>query len=125
MSFRDHLLIFKTNSIWALYGYDDDSWQLIKVSISVGCPSITAATRSETAVYFFSASDRGGIYAYNGENPVYLSENLRTAFEDIHAFQNVFVSWAGRRLWVGVPWTKEIGGRRRSDNHVRVRPGHR
>src|SRR5215471_10830839 len=58
MSFRDHLLIFKTNSMWALYGYDDESWQLIKVSLSVGCPAITAATRSETAVYFFSASDR-------------------------------------------------------------------
>jgi hypothetical protein len=109
MSFRDHLLIFKTNSLWALYGYDEDSWQLIKVSMSVGCPSITAATRSETAVFFFSASDKGGIYAYNGENPVYLSENLRPAFEQIIAFQNVFVSWAGRRLWVGVPWNREVG----------------
>ena len=109
MSFRDHLLIFKTNSLWALYGYDEDSWQLIKVSTSIGCPSITAATRSETAVYFFSASDKGGIYAYNGESPVYLSENLRPAFEEILAYTNVFVSWAGRRLWVGVPWIKGQG----------------
>jgi hypothetical protein len=109
MPFRDHLLIFKTNSLWALYGYDEDSWQLIKVSMSIGCPSITAATRSETAVYFFSASDKGGIYGYNGESPTYLSENLRTAFEQITAYQNVFVSWAGRRLWVGVPWTKAQG----------------
>ena len=69
MSFRDHLLIFKTNSMWALYGYDDDSWQLIKVSISVGCPRITAATRNEVAAFFFSASDKGGIYAYTGESP--------------------------------------------------------
>ena len=109
MSFRDHLLIFKTNSMWALYGYDDDSWQLIKVSVSVGCPAITAATRSETAVYFFSASDRGGIYAYAGETPRHISENLRPAFEDIIAYTNVFVSWAGRRLWVGVPWVRDIG----------------
>jgi hypothetical protein len=109
MSFRDHLLIFKTNSMWALYGYDEDSWQLIKVSISVGCPAITAATRSETAVFFFSASDKGGVYAYSGESPTYISENLRPAFEDILAYENVFVSWAGRKLWVGVPWVKEIG----------------
>lgn len=109
MPFRDHLLIFKTNSMWALYGYDDDSWQLIKVSISCGCPCITAVTRSETAVYFFSASDKGGIYAYTGESPVYISENLRPAFEQMLAYENVFVSWAGRRLWVGVPWAKNIG----------------
>jgi hypothetical protein len=109
MSFRDHLLIFKTNSMWALYGYDDDSWQLIKVSMSVGCPSVTAITRSETAAYFFSASDKGGVYGYSGENPIYMSENLRPALEDIIAYENVFVSWAGRRLWVGVPWIKEVG----------------
>jgi hypothetical protein len=109
LSFRDHLIIFKTNSMWALYGYDEDSWQLIKVSISVGCPTITAASRSETSVFFFSASDKGGVYAYQGESPVYISENLRPAFEDILSYENVFVSWAGRRLWVGVPWIKDIG----------------
>ena len=108
-SFRDHLLIFKTNSMWALYGYDEDTWQLIKVSVSVGCPSVTAASRSESAVYFFSASDKGGIYAYSGESPVYISESLRPAFEEILAYENVFVSWAGRRLWVSMPWIKEVG----------------
>jgi hypothetical protein len=109
MAFRDHLLIFKTNSLWALYGYDEDSWQLIKVSISVGCPAITAATRSETNVFFFSASDKGGVYAYGGEKPIPISENLRPAFEEMLSYENVFVSWAGRRLWVAVPWIKEIG----------------
>ena len=109
MPFRDHLLIFKTNSMWALYGYDEDSWQLIKVSISVGCPAISAVTRSETAVYFFSASDKGGIYGYTGESPTHISENLRPAFEEILAYENVFVSWAGRRLWIAVPWTKGVG----------------
>jgi hypothetical protein len=109
MSFRDHLLIFKTNSIWALYGYDDESWQLIKVSISIGCPSITAASRSETAVFLFSASDKGGIYAYSGDTPLYISGSLRPAFEEMLAYENVFVSWAGRRLWVGVPWVRNIG----------------
>jgi hypothetical protein len=104
ISFRDHLLIFKTNSMWALYGYDEDSWQLIKVSISIGCPSVSAVSRSETAVFFFSASNKGGVYAYSGDSPTHISENLRPAFEDIIAYENVFVSWAGRRLWVGVPW---------------------
>jgi hypothetical protein len=60
-------------------------------------------------VYFFSSSERGGIYMYAGELPIYMSENLRPAFEDILTYNNVFVAWAGRRLWVAVPWTYGIG----------------
>lgn len=109
MAFQDHLLIFKTNNIWALYGYDDDSWQLVRVSTSTGCPCTTAASRSETMAFFYSSSDKGGIYAYNGSAPMYISERLRPAFEDVFAYDKVFVSWAGRRLWVGVPWVKDVG----------------
>lgn len=109
MSFQDHLLIFKTNSVWALYGYDESSWQLVKVSTALGCPGPQGCTRSETAVYFFSSADRGGIYGYNGQQPLYLSDRLRPAFEEILNSDNVFVSWAGRRLWVSVPWVKNVG----------------
>jgi len=104
ISFRDHLLIFKTTSMWALYGYGDDSWQLSLVSSSIGCPAITAVTKSETAVFFFSASNKNGIYAYSGGEPTYISEKLRPAMSQITAFTNVFVSWANRKLYVAVPW---------------------
>ena len=109
MSFGDHLLIFKTNSMWALYGYDEASWQLVKVSTQIGVPGPASCSRSEKAVYFFSASDRNGIYGYNGSQPVYLSEALRPAFEDMVDFERIYVSWAGRRLWVSVPWVRNVG----------------
>jgi hypothetical protein len=109
MAFQDHLLIFKTNNIWALYGYDESTWQLVRVSTSTGCPCTTAATRSERHAFFFSASDKGGVYAYNGEAPVYISERLQPAFEQLFTYQNVYVSWAGRRLWVAVPWRMGTG----------------
>jgi len=109
MSFGDHLLIFKTTSIHALYGYDEGSWQRVKVSDHIGCPAITAATRSESAVYFYSTFARGGIYIYSGDRPEYISEQVSVAFEEIINYENIFVSWAGRRLWVAVPWTKGIG----------------
>lgn len=104
LSFRDHLLIFKTTSMWALYGYGDDSWQLSLVSSSIGCPAITAVTKSETTVFFFSASNKNGIYAYGGAEATYISEKLRPAMSQITAFTNVFVSWANRKLYVAVPW---------------------
>lgn len=109
MAFQDHLLIFKTNNLWALYGYSDESWQLTRVSTSLGCPCTTAASRSETMAFFFSASDLGGVYAYNGTQPLYITSRLRPAFEQVYAYEKVFVSWAGRRLWVSVPWHKDEG----------------
>jgi hypothetical protein len=109
MSFQDHLLIFKSSTMWALYGYDESSWQLIQVSTKTGCPTVTAMTRSETTAYFASSTDLGGIYAYQGGQPIYLSEALRPAFEQFLNFDNVFVSWCAQRLWVSVPWINNIG----------------
>lgn len=109
MSFDDHLLIFKSSTMWALYGYDLNSWQLVQVSTKIGCPTITAMTRSETTAYFYSASSQGGVYAYQGGHVVYISEALAPAFEETFVADNVFVSWAGRRLWVSVPWLKGAG----------------
>jgi hypothetical protein len=109
LAFNDHLLIFKTNSLWALYGYDEASWQLVRVSSLIGCPTTTAIGRSETAAYFYSATSKGGIYGYTGSAPTYISENIRPVFEQLLSFENVFVSWAARKLWVTVPWRKDKG----------------
>jgi len=104
MSFEDHLLIFKPDSMWALYGYDTDSWQLVKKSSTIGARGPHGITRSETAVFFHSASDRGGIYAYGGERPVEISTQLRRAFEDLIQLDLVWVGWMARKLWVTMAW---------------------
>ena len=109
ISFRDHLLIFKTDSMWALYGYDLQSWQLIQVSRAIGVPSAPSISRSDTAVYFYSASGRNGVYGYDGQQPVLLSESLDPAMEAVAAPEDIWVTWIGRRLWVTVPWTEKLG----------------
>ena len=103
-SFQDHLLIFKSDSMWALYGYDADSWQLVKVAGTTGAPSPTAVTRSEDAIYFFSASGRNAIYAYQGQAPVNISEKLRGALDHLTSGIDIWLSWLGRRLWCSLPW---------------------
>ena len=103
-SFRDHLLIFKVDSVWALYGYDRDSWQLVKVSLSIGTPSIAAVTKSESAVYFYSASGRNGIYAYQGGDPVLISEQIKRATDAITDDTQVWLGWVSRRLWCSIPY---------------------
>jgi hypothetical protein len=105
MSYEDHLLIFKTDSVWALYGYDLDSWQLVQKSATCGALSPQAVTRSERAVFFASASDRGAVYVYDGERPVEISEQLRYVFERLIAPELIWVGWMDRKLWVTLPWS--------------------
>jgi hypothetical protein len=105
MSYEDHLLIFKPDGIWALYGYNSESWQLVQKSSTVGARSPQVVTRNESAVFFYSASDRGGIYAYTGERPVEISEQLRYALEQLIHPELVWVGWVARKLWVTLPWT--------------------
>lgn len=103
MSFQDQLLIFKRDTLWALYGYDNDSWQLIKVSRHIGAPSSAAITRSETAAYFFSTSGRNGIYGYADGGPVEVSGQIRPAVEAVTSDDDVWLGWAGQKLFCNLP----------------------
>jgi len=105
ITYEDHLLIFKPDSVWALYGYDAESWQLVQKSMTVGARSPQVVTRNEVAVFFYSASDRGAIYAYGGERPMEISEQLRYAMESLLHPELIWVGWVGRKLWVTLPWT--------------------
>jgi hypothetical protein len=104
MSYQDHLLVFKSDGLWAIYGYDADSWQVVKKSTTSGAPGPQAVTRSESAIFFYSGSDMGGIYAYTGESPSEISTGLRRSFGQITHPELVCVGWLRRKLWVTVPW---------------------
>jgi hypothetical protein len=108
-SFRDHLLIFKTDSVWALYGYDLESWQLIKLSRSVGTPSPAAVGRNESAIFFFSDTGRNGIYAYTGDNIEDIALALQSSLEVLTQVNDVWVGWVNSKLWCSVPWDFDDG----------------
>ena len=103
-SFRDHLLIFKTESVWALYGYDLASWQLVEVSRALGAPTKTAIGRSESSVFFFSGTSGSGVYVYDGSTATKISSNLDPAMSAIGNQDNIWLGWVGNRLWVSTEW---------------------
>lgn len=106
MSFQDHLLIFKTDSVWAMYGYDINSWQLIKMSRAIGVPSPTAVARSPIGVFMYSASGNGDVYLYNGGQPERISDNIEEALEAFPSDRivDVWLSWSQDVLAMSVPW---------------------
>lgn len=107
-TFSDHLLIFKDASIWALYGFNEETWQLIEVSQRVGTIGPHTVTASESAVFFFSATGRGGIYGYSGSQPVLLSDKIRPAVSAVVGHDNIWLGWAATRLLVALPWHSDF-----------------
>ena len=104
-SFQDHLLIFKGSSVWALFGYDSESWQLVQVSDETGTVSPASVTTSESSCFFYSASGRGGVFAMSGgRSPILISDPLRLVIADIEKDENVWLNWVSQRLFCSLPW---------------------
>ena len=105
--FSDRLLIFKPDSVWALFGYDADSWELSNISRTIGAINQQVIARSEGAVFFVSWPN--GVFAYDERaNVQELSVQIRTIFQDHKmdsvAMDNAWLGWVGRRLWCSFPY---------------------
>jgi hypothetical protein len=107
--FSDHLLIFKAGGVWALFGYDADTWQLVNVTRSAGAVHAQAVAVSQNSVYFFSWPR--GVFSYNRDGIFEASEALRPAFESNQfnsaATDNIWLGWVMGRLWVSVPYDEQ------------------
>lgn len=108
--FSDRLLIFKPDSVFALYGYDADTWEVANISRTVGALNQQLVARSEDAVFFLSWPE--GIFAYTEKGNVQeLSVQIRYIFNqyrmDPVAMNNGFMGWVGRRLWVSLPYVED------------------
>jgi hypothetical protein len=103
----DHLLVFKASSVFAIYGYDGESQQLVNVSWTKGARNRQLVARSESACYFMSYPD--GIFKIeNSTAPQEVSMSLRPMLAssgfNVWAADNQWLGWLGNRLWWSVPY---------------------
>lgn len=102
--FRDHLLVIKETSTWAIYGYDRSTFTPVQVSSTVGATNYHAVAASPEAVWIFSA-DRG-LYAWDGTQMHWVFEKLYPALRDgdfaAAALDEVQVGWVRDRVWVRI-----------------------
>lgn len=77
-SVGDHLVILKRNSVWALHGYDADTFNLVQVSDRVGCAGPYASALSPHGLFFFDP--RKGLMKYNNGQLDWLSEKVQSYF---------------------------------------------
>jgi hypothetical protein len=107
--FGDHLLIFKRDSVYAIYGSSAETFSMVNVSSTVGSVSHAAAIATPAGVFFFDHSS--GVNVYTGRNVTNVFGQVLPALRDgdIPRLQTdkVDMGWVNNRLWVSVPWADD------------------
>ena len=101
----DRLLVFKTNSTYAIFGFDSDSFQVVTVSSTVGSVPLSSPVATPYGVFFWYADQ--GVYLYNGTDMLWLFAKIFPAVEDTTiTFANPpQLGWGNNKLYVSVDWT--------------------
>jgi hypothetical protein len=103
--FGDQLLIFKRRSVFLLSGYDEETFQLVPISMEIGAANPQCVVATEQGVFFFSWPD--GLFVFNGSGFtdlfVPLRPLLRTGEISETAVNGISVSWLDRRLFLSMP----------------------
>lgn len=104
--YRDHLLIFKNNSVHALYGDSPETFTVVNLSNDFGCLEQEAVVATPFGVFFFDQNS--GVWQWDGARFVWRFENMNSLLrEDIippDDRANVTLGWVNNRLYVGVPY---------------------
>jgi len=102
------LIIFKPNSVYALFGYDSANFQVVEVSPSLGVNSFHDVAVTDRGVFFNSFPE--GVFYYNGSTISDVFQNLRPIIDlgyvDSLGASKFRLSWVGQRLWVSAPYSQ-------------------
>jgi hypothetical protein len=101
----DRLLVFKTNSVYAVYGFDSDSFQVVTLSNSMGSVPLSSPVNTSYGTFFWHAQN--GVYVYDGNQFVYLFSRIDPAIsnENITFGENPQLAWGNNKLYVSVDWS--------------------
>ncbi len=103
----DRLVIFKSNSVFAMFGHDTETFQMVPLTRDVGSVALSSPVSTPLGVFFWH--DQNGVYLYDGQQFNYLFDKLKPAIEDgrIRFTNAPQLSWFRNRLYVSVDWTEE------------------
>jgi hypothetical protein len=98
----DRLLIFKANSVHAMYGFGSDSFQVTTLTTSIGSTPLSSPVVTPFGVYFWH--DRRGVYLYNGESFQSVFTKLEPAIDNGRiSFTNPpQLAWFENRLYLSL-----------------------
>jgi|APSaa5957512535_1039671.scaffolds.fasta_scaffold04052_12 hypothetical protein len=104
----DRLLVFKTNSVHAIFGWDSDSFQVVTLTHDVGSIALSSPASTTFGAFFWHATN--GIYVYDGRQFTWVFDKLQPAIDD-GRIDNLItnppqLAWGNNKLYVSVDWTE-------------------
>ena len=107
----DRLLVFKQNSIYAIYGFGRESWEVRNITRTAGCREGTQPVAATTGVFFWYAED--GVYIVNYDDVAWVFERIRPAMTydvgqpALSLGTPPSLMWFDERLWVSVDYQSD------------------
>lgn len=103
--FKGALLVFKKNSIHAIYGYDTDTFQVVTLTEAIGALNSNCVVANERGMFVFSWPD--GLFMFDGNGFIDLFEKLRPLIElgnvNSAVTSQIWLSHCKGRLWLSLP----------------------
>lgn len=102
--FKDHLVVFKEQAVYVIFGYSPETFQVIKAADHVGAVGQNAVCVSEYGVFFYDRDK--GVSIWDGNGVRWLFEKLIQMIHqgDIEQPEATQMAYLNHRLWCGVRW---------------------
>ena len=107
----DRLLVFKQNSIYAIYGFSRDSFEVRNITRTAGCREGTQPVAATAGVFFWYAEE--GIYIVTYEDVAWVFERIKPAMTydvgqpALSLGTPPSMMWFDERLWVSVDYQSD------------------
>ena len=107
----DRLLVFKENSVYAIYGFNRDSFEVRNITRTVGCREGTQPVAATAGIFFWYAED--GIYLLAYDDVAWVFERIKPAMTyDVGQPALTLdtapaMMWFDERLWVSVDYQSD------------------
>ena len=98
----DRLLVFKQNSVYAIYGFSRDSFEVRNITRTAGCREGTSPVAGTPGVFFWYGED--GIFLLSYDRMAWAFERIKPAIDNGSLTLTTAPSlmWFDEKLWVSV-----------------------
>ena len=107
----DRLLVFKQNSIYAIYGFSRDSFEVRNITRTAGCREGTQPVAATAGIFFWYAEE--GVYIVTYEDVAWVFERIKPAMTydvgqpALSLGTPPSMMWFDERLWVSVDYQSD------------------
>lgn len=103
--FGGTLFVFKDKAIFAIYGFNEETFQVVDISRNLGAVSTNCVVLAPNGIYFYSSPD--GVFFFDGTTIKDVFANLRPMLIDSEvtegSISGMSMGWANGRLYLSMP----------------------